>query len=112
MELSVEKIEGIDFLRLYENVTFSNINEFKKMMEKLLEACSTALVLDMEKVSFINSTGIGIIAAAYSTLNKKQAKLVILRPKPEVARVLQIIGFDSVIPISHDEQKALDICLR
>ena len=111
MELSVEERQGVTFLRLCENITFSNTREFKDVLDQTVEAGVVGIVLDMEQVSFINSTGIGIIAAAFNSLKARQGTLVILRPRPEVARVLKIIGFDTMMHVTNDEQKALDFCL-
>ena len=111
MELSIEERQGVTFLRLCENITFSNTREFKDVLDQTVEAGVVGIVLDMEQVSFINSTGIGIIAAAFNSLKARQGTLVILRPRPEVARVLKIIGFDTMMPVTNDEQKALDFCL-
>ena len=110
MELCIEEIEGVTFVRVRENITFSNTREFKEVLNKTVETGTCGVVLDMEDVSFINSTGIGIIASAYNALKGRQGTLVILKPRPEVARVLKIIGFDTMMHVTSDEKKAIEFC--
>ncbi len=76
MELNIEEVQGVTVIRIRENVTFSNTREFKDVLEKTVEAGVAGIVLDMEDVSFINSTGIGIIASAFNSLKDRKGTLV------------------------------------
>lgn len=112
MELSVTAKDGATILRIGENITFSNTREFKDSLDKTVAGAPGGLILDMELVSFINSTGIGIIAAAFNALKGRSARLVLLKPRPEVLRVLKIIGFDTMMPVTADEKQAIALCAQ
>lgn len=109
MNVVVEDKLGVAVVRIRENVTFSNTHELKDVLDGAVAAGSGGMVIDLERVSFINSTGIGLIASAFNKLKQRGAHLVLLKPRPEVSRVLKIIGFDTMMKISDDEQKALDL---
>ena len=108
MKLDVEERTGVTFVRVLENITFSNTKEFKDSLDDVALKAPSGVVLDLEQVSFINSTGIGIIASLFNNLKKRNVKLVLLKPRPEVSRVLKIIGFDAMMPVADEERRALE----
>ena len=111
MQLDVTTKDGATILRIGENITFSNTKDFKTTLDETVANTSGGLILDMELVSFINSTGIGIIASAFNALKARSASLILFKPRPEVLRVLKIIGFDTMMPVTNDEKQAIDLCI-
>lgn len=57
------------------------------------------LVLDLEGVTYINSTFIGHLARLYNTLKSKNAILKLKRPNPAVKDVLDLVGFTAIAPL-------------
>ena len=111
MCFKLTKTKGVQVIRLTENITFSNARVFRDFLEERIESDPASIIIDLKKVNFINSTGIGVLAAAHSTLKDSDRKLVLLNVRPEVVRVLQIIGFDSLILMTDDEDEAMSACL-
>jgi len=108
VKIAVEERAGITIVRVLENITFSNTAELKDALDDVALKAPGGVILDLEEVSFINSTGIGIIASLFNNLKKRNVKLVLLKPRPEVSRVLKIIGFDAMMPVATEEQTALE----
>jgi len=67
--------------------------------EVLVRACdqATQVVFDLGRVSFIDSTGLGVIVAASTRPSQKGAEFSLLRPPPSVLRTLQLFGLDALI---------------
>jgi len=57
------------------------------------------LHLDMEGVSFIDSSGLGVILGRYRRLKKQGVRMAIYRPRPQVLRLLQLSGLDKIMTI-------------
>jgi anti-sigma B factor antagonist len=60
----------------------------------------TRLVIDLGAVNFVDSTGLTIFIGAHKRSESQQVSLSLLRPQPNVRKVLAITGLDTVLDIS------------
>jgi len=58
------------------------------------------LTVDVSELSFADSTSIRILVLAVKTLKERGGGLVLVRPQPAVARILELSGADQVITIA------------
>ena len=73
----------------------------------LIAGKSKRVLLDLEQVSYISSLGLRSILVPARTVTGKGGKLVLFRPSPSVAEVLQISGIHSILPIHTELAAAL-----
>lgn len=55
------------------------------------------LVLDFDNVSFMDSSGIGVIAGRYKQIQARGGKVMIIRVKPQVDKILEISGLKTIL---------------
>ena len=68
-----------------------------------LEADEPALlIIDLSRVSFLDSAGMGVIAAAQARAVEGGRKLVVVRPPYSVRRAFEVSGFGDVITVVDD----------
>ncbi|MGY5012817.1 STAS domain-containing protein [Streptomyces sp. 900105755] len=65
------------------------------------------VVLDLEQVTFMDSSGINILITAHRTLTEAGGWLRLAQPCPAVQRVLQLVGIDIVIDCHETLSQAL-----
>jgi anti-anti-sigma factor len=58
-----------------------------------------SVVLDMERVSFIDSSGIGVLVSAHKRMDANGRILIIRSPQPRTVKVIQISGLASYLNI-------------
>lgn len=73
-------------------------------LEAALAAPETALLIDLSRCEFIDSTGIALIVRAWQELDGN-GRFALCGIGDQVARVLDITGLDSTIP-SHPSREA------
>jgi stage II sporulation protein AA (anti-sigma F factor antagonist) len=56
------------------------------------------VVFDMEKLSFMDSTGIGLIMGRYKKLKAKNIPIYITKPNMQIDKVLRVSGIYKIIP--------------
>ena len=56
-------------------------------------------IIDLSKVEFIASLGLGMLLSAARTLHKRGARAVIVNPQPLVLKTLETAHMTSVIPV-------------
>ena len=60
------------------------------------------LVLDLSRLSFLDSAGMGVIAAAQARATEAGRKLAVVRPPYSVRRAFEVSGFGDVINVVAD----------
>lgn len=65
-------------------------------------------LIDLSEVDFIASIGLRMLVTAAKSLRRHDAPMVLLNPQPDVEEVLRTTGFDAIMPIEHDYEKALE----
>ena len=55
------------------------------------------MVLDVSNLSFMDSSGIGVVIGRYKTLQKRGGTLVISNPSPRVDRIFQLSGLYQIV---------------
>ena len=66
-----------------------------------------AVLLDLQKVSFLGSMGLRAIVAPARAIKGRGGKIVIYGPNEMVEKVLKTSGVDTLVPIHHDIETAL-----
>lgn len=71
----------------------------KDVREAILEAevGSQSLVLDLSEVTFVDSSGLGVIAAAAARAERDGKSFGLSDPTPAVEHTLRLFGLDSMI---------------
>lgn len=59
---------------------------------------SAQLVLDFSGVSFMDSTGIGVLLGRYNKFSKKDISMFIKNPQGHVDRILKMTGIYDIMP--------------
>lgn len=75
-----------------------------KLREKLVELIDSGndrIVVDLEGVGFMDSTGLGSLVAGLKRIRERDGELAIVCTKEPVLKVLGITGLDRVFPV-HD----------
>lgn len=77
--------------------------------EKLTEGTVKNLIFNLEKVSFIDSSGLGMIIGRYKKLVASKGRIYIVGAKPNVEKVLLFSGINKLIPMYKNEQEIINI---
>lgn len=83
---------------------------FKDRMREATALPSSRVILDMSRVGFLDSSGLGALVAVMKALTPRRLELVGLRPN--VDKVLNLTRMNSVFPIYPDLQHAMAEGLR
>lgn len=72
---------------------------FYQKMEDLKKLPCEHITIDMSKVSFINSTGLGALIYTKKILNFRGIELCLI-PSPKIEQVIRTCGIDNVIALA------------
>ena len=79
----------------------------KDAISEALKNGQARVVLDMEGVSFVDSTGLGSVIAALKQIRSSQGDLRLAAPNQQVRVVLELTTLDRVFPYYSTVEEAL-----
>ena len=83
-------------------------DKFRKELDETLESSGTgSLILNLSEVSFIDSSGLGVILGRYKKISLQNGKMRIIGANPQVLKILELLGITKIMKIFNTEEEAL-----
>ncbi len=79
----------------------------RELWDMLLTGSST-IVLQIESLSYVDSSGLGVLVSALRKSNEALGTIALACPQANVTRVFRITGLDKLFSVYATEQDALD----
>ncbi|MBD2861377.1 anti-sigma F factor antagonist [Paenibacillus oceani] len=78
-----------------------------KMEEAILRGDVNHVVLSMKDLSFMDSSGLGVILGRYKLITSRGGKMVVCDVNPAVYRLFEMSGLFKILSIQDNERLAL-----
>ena len=109
MKVDVRHREGVTILEPKGKITIGVGDiALRDAVVESLEAGSRNILLDLNQVSTIDSSGVGEMVSAYTTVTNRGGKLKLLNLPPKVVDILQITQLITVFEVFEDEDEAVE----
>ena len=69
----------------------------------LFEKRPKKLILDLSAVSFMDSSGLGLIMGRYSVMKELGGEMIVWNPSPETRSILTLAGMERMVRIEYPE---------
>ena len=89
---------------LEDRIDAANSTQFRDDMRTVTAAASGTVILDLSRVEFLDSSGLGAVVAAMKSLAPDR-RLELAAPTPNVQRVFRLTRMDTVFTIHPDVPK-------
>jgi anti-sigma B factor antagonist len=88
-------------VRMIGELDVASAPQLRETVLHLLEPTGNVgtVVFDLSAVTFVDSTGLGVIAASRQRVEREGGELVLRGPRPNTVKVLEITGLDRVFTI-------------
>ena len=104
MHVEYEKKEKKLIFKIEEEIDHHNSEKIRKRADYEIEIhIPKKVVFDLEDVSFMDSSGIGMLIGRYKLASMLGGKTNIINVKPAVKKVLEMSGVLKLIPIEENE---------
>ena len=108
MKISARHQSGVTVLEPKGKITIGAGDiALREAVLEALEAGSRDILFNMEHVTTIDSSGIGELVSAYTTVSNRGGRLKLLGLPPKVQDLLQITQLVTVFEIFEDESEAI-----
>ena len=75
--------------------------------EEIMKRLPKQLILDFENVSFMGSSGIGLIIGRYKLMNDLGGDLIAVNPKPDVKKLMELAGVQRLCKLIYRKRRSL-----
>lgn len=108
MKTKVRNIGKVSVLDLSGKITIGEGDVIlREEVNKLLETDRKSILLNLDKVTYMDSAGIGELVACFKRSTEAGAKLKLLNPSGRVSDLLSLTKLQQVFEIFNEEKEAL-----
>jgi anti-sigma B factor antagonist len=109
MKIGVRQRQGVTILEPKGKITIGSGDiALRDSVIEALDSGSRKILINLKDVSTIDSSGIGELVAAYTTVTNRGGKLKLVGLPPKVSDILQITQLVTVFEVMESEEEAVD----
>ena len=108
MPITTEYKKGVVCIQLEGELDMNTVALFREKVDFALAAHgANKLLLNFAKVTFIDSSGLGVILGRYKKIIMLGGKIVVVKLPSQIERILDLSGLLKLIPVYATEEEAL-----
>ena len=108
MKVTTRQVDGVTILDLSGRITLGEGSvQLRDAIRDLLSKGSKLILLNLADVNYIDSSGIGELVSAYTTVRNQGGELKLLNLTKKVHDLLQITKLYMVFDVKEDEASAV-----
>jgi anti-sigma B factor antagonist len=108
-ELNTTEADGIQTFRLSGRLMDqAQSEELIDLLDKSIDTGYKKIILDLEGLNYMNSTGLNTVISVMNKAKKAQGTAIICNMNPMVKQLFSVTKLDSVFTIVDDHQEAVN----
>jgi len=103
MSVDIKSDGGYAVAMLSGEIDHHNAKEIREKLDSfIISNQPRELAMDFRDISFMDSSGIGLIMGRYKLISECGGRLVVKNPRQYIKRVLKISGIERIVKIISD----------
>src|SRR5437764_11517455 len=99
---------GASVVTLRGEIDVYTAPRLRQTLIDLVEGGATDIVVDMEKVDFLDSTGLGVLVGGLKRVKDREGTMKLVATQDRILKIFDITGLSKVFPIFGSLDKALE----
>jgi len=109
MKVNQKELEGAVVLELTGKLTGGpDADQFRNMFKELVSGGKKNIIVDLKRVDWINSTGLGILISGYTSVRKAGGDLVLCNVGDRIDSILYVTKLNLLFHAFDDEASAAE----
>lgn len=96
LDIRTESLEGVAVISFFGEIDIASVPRLSACLDTLT---TPFLVLDLARLGFCDSSGLGLMVRTWKVLNARSGALALAAPRRHISRLLQTTGLDTRIPV-------------
>jgi len=106
-EVTESELAGMSVLRARGEIDVASAPEFQTSLSEVIGQGAETIVVDLSDVSFIDSTGLGVLVGAETRAREEDKGLRLVVTQPQILRLLELTGLDEVFTVLSSTRDAV-----
>jgi len=107
MDILDKQLGSVNVISLTGRLDAYSATELEKKLDSLIDAGQFRLILDLERLEYISSSGLRVFLAALKKIRKQQGDIKLASMKPFIKEVFDIAGFSQLFNIFDTKEAAV-----
>ena len=108
MTITEHRVGDVTVLKLGGRIVFGDgAGELRALLNDLIDEARLKFLLDLREVTYIDSFGVGVIAAKFVSVRRKGGDVKLLSLSPRTHRVMKISGLLKIFQSFESEEDGL-----
>jgi anti-sigma B factor antagonist len=108
LKITQREVEGIVVLDLNGKLTGGpDAETFREVFKSLVDQDKKKIAVNLEKVSWINSTGLGILISGYTSVRRAGGDLVVMHASDRIESILYVTKLNLLFKSFENEEEAI-----
>jgi anti-sigma B factor antagonist len=107
MTVQVSELDGWAVARVTGDVDVATAPRLRERLVGLITDGQTRLVVDLDEVDFLDSTGLGVIVGVLKRARTLGGDLRLVCTRPAIRKVFEITALDRTMPLAETAEAAL-----
>src|SRR5450755_150582 len=108
LEIGEHQVEGVTVLALKGRITVGEVTPVREKITQLLAAGHNQIVLDLEHVDYIDSTGLGNLVISFTQVKKAGGALKLLNLNKRNVELLALTRLHTIFEVFAEETDAVN----
>ena len=105
--MGIERSDGQTTLSLAGEFDASCVVRYERLFRDALEDSTALLVVDMTDVTFIDSTGLGMLVRSHRAADAASARFAVVHPTAQTRKLITVLGLDELLHVHDSPEQAL-----
>jgi len=106
-EVTASEQTALPVLRVRGEIDVASAPEFHARLSDLAGRGPEVIMVDLSEVSFIDSTGLGVLVGAVGDMRARGGDLRLVVTQPQIIKLLELTGLDEVFTVMSDASDAV-----
>jgi len=108
MKWNERRVDSVVIIDLKGKLTLGSGDvQLRQIVRDMLDRGEKKIILNLAKVSYMDSAGVGELVSSYTTASNRDADLVLLNLTSKIRDLLQFTQLITVFDSYHDEAEAI-----
>ena len=108
MNLEYKSHGSVDLITLPRRLVMANAAAARRAIRSLVESGRTRLVLDLQPVDFVDSSGLSVLVSALKAVQASNGEVVLLNPSDGVRSLIELTRLHQVFEVYEDRAAAIE----
>jgi anti-sigma B factor antagonist len=107
LSLSTRTEAGRTILQVGGEIDVYTAPRLREELLGVVESGAVRVIIDMERVEFLDSTGLGVLVGALKRVRAQDGSLRLVCSQERILKIFRITGLEKVFPIHHSVTDAV-----